>query len=277
MRVHIWGDRPRWSLGNLLAEGFKDLGHTVVLYPYREIKPADWKDIKDCEICVIIKGTPSPNIIKSKVVKRSSNIKVALWFPDDPHQHSTAEIYGDVFDMIFTGHLPSVKDYERAGIRSHWLPFACDKKLHYKVDTEKKSQVVFVGNENGSRKEYFDIVRRHFKFRSTRAFGENFAGAVCSADLAFNKSNSGETNMRLFEYMGCGIPVLTDNTSGIKELFDIGKDVLVYKDKDDLGQVLSRLDLSFLYMVGQAGQKKVYANHTYKHRAQEIITYLGLA
>jgi spore maturation protein CgeB len=277
-RVQLWGLTPIYAMGSMLARGFEALGHKVDYVPYREWEPEKWPEIKDCDVMLLMKGLPCfDKALKAKVESRADGVKAGLWFPDDPHQHKNTKVHGKSFDMVFTAHKPAVETYREEGIAASWLPFACDPDMHYRIpSTPVMSDVVYVGGVyGGERQKWLDLVNAHSDFRQTKAFGKDFAAQVNSAKLAFNKSGNGEMNMRVFECMGCGVPLLTDEVPGQDILFASGLELFTYRTEEDLIWFLENFPPEDkLQEVGRKGQDFVYAHHTYWHRAEQILERL---
>ena len=80
-------------------------------------------------------------------------------------------------------------------------------------------------------------------------------------------------NQRVFDVPACGAFILTDYQKGLDELFDVGKEMIVYRDKDEIpGLVKYYLDNpEKREAVAKKGAERVLKEHTYKHRLDVII------
>lgn len=75
-------------------------------------------------------------------------------------------------------------------------------------------------------------------------------------------------NMRLYEATGCGALLITDKRDGLEDIFEIGKEVVVFEDEKDL---ISKVKY---YManpeeateIAEAGMYRTLGEHTYKRR-----------
>lgn len=84
-------------------------------------------------------------------------------------------------------------------------------------------------------------------------------------------------NMRMFEVTGVGSCLLTDNKENMKDLFDIGKEVVVYDSPEDciekvkwlLGHEKER------EAIAKAGQKKTLQMHTVVNRCKTIVEIIN--
>ncbi len=83
-------------------------------------------------------------------------------------------------------------------------------------------------------------------------------------------------NMRLFEAAGVGVCQVADDLPGVRRWFTPDETILTFKDVDDLCATVERAlsDAALRERIGMAAQQHVYANHTYAHRAQQIIDLL---
>lgn len=85
-------------------------------------------------------------------------------------------------------------------------------------------------------------------------------------------------SQRSFEPLACGTPVLHDAMPDLPRCFEPNHEVLVYHHMDELNEQYRRLraDITYAKTVGEAGRKRVLAEHTYAHRAQAILSDLQL-
>jgi spore maturation protein CgeB len=80
-------------------------------------------------------------------------------------------------------------------------------------------------------------------------------------------------NQRVFDVPACGAFILTDYQKGLDELFDVGNEIIVYRDKDEIpGLVKYYLDNpEKREAAAKKGMERVLKEHTYKHRLDVII------
>jgi hypothetical protein len=84
-------------------------------------------------------------------------------------------------------------------------------------------------------------------------------------------------NMRLFEATGVGAFLLTDYKDNLHTLFEPDRDVAVWRSIDDCLASIGRYlpDANGRAAIARAGQNRTMAQHTYSHRAQEILGMIG--
>lgn len=83
-------------------------------------------------------------------------------------------------------------------------------------------------------------------------------------------------NMRLFEATGVGAFLLTDFKDNLDTLFAPDREVAVWRSIDDCLKVIGRMigDDNGRAVVARAGHARTMAQHTYRHRAAEILGFV---
>ena len=92
-------------------------------------------------------------------------------------------------------------------------------------------------------------------------------------DIAGNEAG----NMRLFEATGVGAFLLTDFKDNLDTLFAPDREVAVWRSIEDCLKVIGRMigDDRGRAEIAQAGQSRTLSQHTYRHRAAEILALAG--
>jgi spore maturation protein CgeB len=79
-------------------------------------------------------------------------------------------------------------------------------------------------------------------------------------------------NQRHFDPYLAATPVVTDDQADLARCFESGREILVYRDADELNDIYARLrrepDLGAA--IGEAGNRRVLAEHTYAHRLNAL-------
>ena len=81
---------------------------------------------------------------------------------------------------------------------------------------------------------------------------------------------------RLFEAAACEAPVITDNWDGLETFFRPGSEVLVVRNADDILGALDKSDAE-LKTIAHAARERVLAEHTSRHRTDELLALLSEA
>lgn len=85
-------------------------------------------------------------------------------------------------------------------------------------------------------------------------------------------------NQRSFEPAACGTPVIHDELADLARCFELGKEVLAFRDAQALQEACERVcrDPALARRIGEAALRRVRAEHTCTHRAQTILRDFGL-
>ncbi|MBP2675073.1 MAG: hypothetical protein H6Q84_1913, partial [Deltaproteobacteria bacterium] len=83
-------------------------------------------------------------------------------------------------------------------------------------------------------------------------------------------------NQRVFDVPACGAFLLTDHQASVESLFEVGEEVITYRDMDEI------VDLTRFYLrnhaareaVAAKGRSRVLREHTYRHRVDTIVRRL---
>jgi spore maturation protein CgeB len=206
------------------------------------------------------------------------------------------------YDCIFTygGGDPVVNAYRQFGAND-CVPIynALDPNTHYAVppDPRFEGDLGFLGNRLPDREarveEFFlsaaaSLPSRQFILGGNgwgdKAMPANvrYVGHVYTRDHnAFNRSPRAVLNInresmarygfspptRVFEAAGAGACLLTDAWKGIEMFLEPGKEVLVGHTGMEVAQIICELSDQRARAIGQAGLRRVLAEHTYAHRA----------
>jgi spore maturation protein CgeB len=75
---------------------------------------------------------------------------------------------------------------------------------------------------------------------------------------------------RVFEACGAGACLITDAWEGLELFLEPGVEVLVASDGERVAEHVRSLDAQTARRIGQAGYRRVLADHTYAHRAAQL-------
>ena len=173
---------------------------------------------------------------------------------------------------------------------------AMNPRWHKPVATQKNNSIVFIGN--------------YYAFRQAMAVRLMEEGIACElygpppprwADERIKKSHSGRyltgeeksrvsaeglaclntfhfaegdsLNMRAFETAGAAALQLIEYRSAIEECFEPGKEILTFRNYDELSDHIERARKHPKEMVPirEAGARRAHAEHTYRHRLEVIL------
>jgi spore maturation protein CgeB len=81
-------------------------------------------------------------------------------------------------------------------------------------------------------------------------------------------------SIRLFEAAACGTPIISDYWEGLETVFEIGRDVLVAENEDDVLRHITDLSEAKRLQLGSNARECVLRAHTSAHRAESLVEYI---
>jgi hypothetical protein len=260
-----------YTTANYLVAAFRRMGHTV-----QEVGPGHRVGMPpmrpDAFVWVEAGGGEPRWLLLPKCVPS------AAWFLDSHSQGGWHREWAALFDHVFTAQ-------PTAGF-GRYLPVACDPETHTPdAGIEPTHDVVFVGHlYEGSplydrrRKVLADLGRRYDLRVYEGVYGHDMANAHATGRVVFNISAMGDLNMRVFEGMCSGRPLVTDTVEGLAPLFGDGKLLWGYGDQGGLFAAVDYLleEPRVARKMGEAGRAAVLAAHTYDHRARAMLEEMGI-
>jgi spore maturation protein CgeB len=82
---------------------------------------------------------------------------------------------------------------------------------------------------------------------------------------------------RVFEAAGAGACIITDEWVGIELFLEPGAEVLVASDGEAVARFVDAVTPVEAQRIGEAARARILAQHTYDHRAVEVMALLGNA
>ena len=149
--------------------------------------------------------------------------------------------------------------------------------MHRRVATRTRFDACFVGNLfPGERLRLVELIRRQVpNCHVGRHYFDEMAAHYSASRVVFNRSVSNDINMRVFEALGCGSLLLTNDlrSNGQAELFQDATHLATYASDEEL------MDKLRFYLrnkaarerIAAAGRAEVLARHTYRHRMARVL------
>ncbi len=194
----------------------------------------------------------------------------------DPREFIVARQY----DFVFLAQKALVKYMRQAGCRhAWWLPLACDPAAHYLAPGEESFDFAFIGRihfvANRQRVARLNELGKHFKVAVYNGLNEqDMARAYGTARAAFNASIAQDVNMRVFEALATGKPLLTNREAEVNGLFELFADeehLITFTDENLAAQARRCIEEpDWARAIGEAGKREVLEKHTYAHRVRAL-------
>lgn len=225
-------------------------------------------EIKDTETDIVINFMPCSFYLHPPGVFK-------VYWEGDSHmvQGRNTEIYG-VMDLIFQCQPLYQELYPEK--KTFLLYHAADPELHKPFPKEeKKFDVSFLGNDTyPDRRILLDIIGENFSLlRSNSKPGLPYSKKLSSGKCIFNKSYLNDINMRIFEAMAIGVPLITDDVKFLDYVGIEGKHFLTYNSTFSLLNQIKRIlkDGELREEISRNGRERVLKFHTYDHRVAQML------
>lgn len=226
----------------------------------------------------------------------------------DPSDAFNELIPGYDYILTYGGGKPVVSAYYALGARACVPVYnALDPSTHFPVAPDERftGDLGFLGNrlpDREARVEEFFLRAANQSPAQRFVLGGNgwadkplpanvnYVGHVYTADHnAFNASARAVLNVsresmarygyspatRVFEAAGAAACIITDQWEGIELFLEPGREILVATSGAEVAELLASLTPQRARELGWKAQRRVLAEHTYAHRAQQVDQLLG--
>lgn len=276
---------------------------------------AAWEGINNAWVNKISNYSSLKDNTLEKIIEycKIKGIPTVFWSKEDPYDFEIFLNTAKLFQYIFTTDENCISKYRK--ILNHnnifLLPFASQPRIHNPVnkDKEKKGQIIFPGGWyhkfpkrceqmefllDGASKYDLKIYDRFYnsinnknkfpnKYKPFIVNGLNYLSLIKEIKkynllLNANSVDDSPTNFsrRVFESLGCGIPVVSNYALGIENYF---KDIVtLVNNKMETELKLEELlsDSHKLDTLSLLGLREVLNHHTYSHRLNTILETIGM-
>lgn len=204
-----------------------------------------------------------------------------------------------LFDRLFYSDSGFLDLAARYGFPANgvFLPHAADIQIFRPGPWPRTPRMVFVANVTAERQAIIDglacpvdVYGRHWRHGGAhqRIHARRIPLSLTAAlyarhqavlNVRHERNIAQGLNQRSFEALACGTPVLNDNLADVGRCFEPGREILVWKSRDELNALCEQVlaDETFARRIGDAGRQRVLAEHTYAHRARQMLADLDLA
>ncbi len=259
------------------------------------------------DLCLVTGGH---RILPDTVEKlKKMGVKTVLWTIDVPVDFNPVLSAAPHYDFIFCGGTEAVEVFEKSGItNARWLPFACDPDSHKPVDVNDAERekygadIVFVGSHYPNREFVFEALK-DFDFRIYGPGWNKLSGNSPlegkAADIKLKSEewlkiyaaskivvvvhyDDGKTpcyqvSPKVYEALACRKFLLVDDQRDLKNLFEDGRHLVIYKNRDDLKEK-ARFYLKQSQLrerIAEQGYKEVLQKHAYLHRVRKLLSVVN--
>ena len=264
-----------WGTENFIYRTLLGFGHEVIDVDFRRDRDHVAVLIQQpADLVITFKGSGiNPRLIEML------NCPTILWYPDDlltvQHAWDDLQYGGYAYDHVYYMNRIGLPKLHEMGI-SHcsFLPPATDTAIYqYLPGTEKKYDVVFVGNIYPSRRALLDRLKIKFNVFETKAFMEDMARIFNEAKIVLNLGiGSNGYNLRVFEALGCRSFLLTNEIDQEDILFEDRKHLVYFNEHTIEDSIRYYLDHDEeREAIAENGYQEVCAKHTFKHRITQML------
>ncbi len=188
------------------------------------------------------------------------------------------------YDFIFCAQKSASQRLPRA----YWVPLGCDPKVHGTVESARKTDLAFVGNDGGvPRKFLLQELRERYPnsfigqaphTQMSRIYGQGKIGfhyIECTSPLPKDYAS-----MRVYEVLASGTMLLANAVAqGTFESLGLRdrKELVAYHNPEELFTLVDYYlkNDAEREQIAEAGSQHAIQQHTYRHRAEKIVDILS--
>jgi hypothetical protein len=210
------------------------------------------------------------------------------WVPNLTHINKLKLFWSIDSHMILDQHKRNVSNYginivlnaiesdqkHFNNVKTYYFPNAYPSDLIYPMPEISKDYFIGFCGSLLNRSNYLHKLESKFNLKTDIwKLGKNMVESINSYKIHFNKTLKNDINYRVFETMGIKTMLITNYTENIDKFFTDMKDIVIYKNDNELYEKLEFLknNESEIFRVAENGYNNVLKNHTYKNRANRLI------
>jgi len=265
----------REILDNLIAEQF--------LRTLRKFRP---------DLVLIVDWIYLPKAMLQVIAAARKDFAVAWWIGDFFDRELLRS--HNVVDRFYFTDSYFIRYAAEGGLTNGtYLPLAYNPKIfRLQNHGKRKGELVFVGAYSENRAENFGQIKRKMtivgknwdklqdsvhEIKACRVSVETVNRLYNDYIGVLNVRNSDNVvsglNMRTFDAPACGCVVVNDYLEDLDRCFDVGKEILAYRDIAELHDHYDRItnDVLFRENIVKAGRCRVESEHAYRHRLEQLV------
>ncbi len=237
----------------------------------------------------------SPFLMDNSILENlkdiDKNINKIAWIGDmfGKEHKSMASVFDKLY-MSDTYFITLSKKYNFP--EASYLPLAANTDIFFNKNMQRNNSLLFVGASTKKREKLINNI----EYNNIHIIGSKWSSlknSICynsknvnlkQLSTLYNKTNivlniNHDTNvinglnMRSFEVPACKTCLIQENIEDIQYNFEKNREILVYNSLDELNEILQRIpnDKKMLKNIQENGLKRILAEHTYEHRAKNIL------
>jgi radical SAM superfamily enzyme YgiQ (UPF0313 family)/ubiquinone/menaquinone biosynthesis C-methylase UbiE len=208
------------------------------------------------------------------------------------------------FDIIISSFPHFVARLRQAGMTAYYQPLAFDPLILDKIGHCRKTYpVTFVGGISPVHGKGTELLEQLARLTPLEFWGygadtlpsgspisDRHHGEIWGLEMFRLLAQSGITinrhidvaenhanNMRLFEATGCGALLITDYKDNLNDLFEIGKEIVVYRSVEECAALINYYlaNPAAAESIAKAGQARTLRDHKYDQRMEQTAEILS--
>lgn len=221
-------------------------------------------------------------------LKNEGIVTVGISLSDPDVFPYNGKVYADKFELFYTNSKYSyLNEYNHDKVNIGIMPFAASVDHHYYMENVSKDyDVVVVAHAREDRKLVVENLSQICKVGTYGAGWEHSLGVVNGKEhvrainsgkmyLSFARTVAGFDNVKvgLFEAMACNQVVITSYMEELQDYFDIGTEILCYKDEKELYELVKyyiKHDEE-REQIRKRGYQRFLKYHTYEKRWNDVL------
>lgn len=293
MKILYYSDKYAYNVMGTKRSIFEEVGNRGISIVWKD------KSLLRKILLHIIQEKPTQiwlagsDILLPYELKRMIKIPVITFGFSDPCMFNPYRL--KTCDVYVSNHYDTVNTH-KSKVPIIYNPVACDFRFHKKMDVPKKFDVTMIGCGNHGRfknpQERVEIVNqlREDGF-DVWAFGNNWPNHPKNKPHVegqeflevINSSKIGLDIMgktfplahRMFEYAGCGVPVVTRERTEVFSFFEPNWEIKTYTDYESLKNSLSDLLTNDYYkIIGENAFRRCAKDHKILNRVDHLLKEL---
>ncbi len=247
------------------------------------------------DLILAVKGFDMPGEILDRLGSLPNRPPLAAWVGDSFFE--TDRPIAGQYDIVAYTDSSFVERHQSMAFASRclYLPHAANTRLGNPDATTRAARLVFVANPTPHRVELLSRVQTpidlygpgwppfpqathniHRGQLSIEALAAAYRSHIGVLNIRHEINTVHGLNQRSFDPYLLGTPVVSDDQPDLAHCFELGREVLVYRDADELEDIYGRLrkEPKLALDIGAAGRRRVVAEHCYKHRIDKITAAL---